>query len=127
MVEVGDVAPRGGRVLEAVRQEGEALLRVSQGMIRVALSERGEQWDTRILAERLARWRDEGRDVAFLVGGGEGLDPDLEASADTRLGLSRLTLPHELARVVLLEQLFRVESLWRGSPYHREGPPGGRR
>lgn len=126
VVEVADVPARGGRILDALAREAESLRRVTRGTHRIALSERGPSWDTRALADRLARLRDEGLRVSFLIGGAEGLDPGLEREAEDRLALSRMTLPHELARVVLLEQLFRVDSLWRGSPYHRDGVPEDR-
>jgi len=126
VVEVADVPAKGGRILEALAREADALRRATRGTHRFALSERGHAWDTRTLAERLGRLRDEGVRVSFLVGGTEGLDPALEREAEDRLSLSRLTMPHELARVVLLEQLFRVDSLWRGSPYHRDGLPEDR-
>lgn len=87
---------------------------------RVALDERGEALDTRGLAGRLGRWQAEGDDVAFLIGGPDGLDPALKQGAHERLRLSSLTLPHGLARVVLAEALYRAASLNAGHPYHRD-------
>jgi 23S rRNA (pseudouridine1915-N3)-methyltransferase len=87
---------------------------------RIALDERGEALDTRGLAERLGRWQAEGDDVAFLIGGPDGLDPTLKQGARERLRLSSLTLPHGLARVVLAEALYRAQSLRAGHPYHRD-------
>ena len=87
---------------------------------RVALDERGETLDTRALADRLGQWQALGDDVAFLIGGPDGLDPALKAGADERLRLSALTLPHGLARVVLAEALYRAHSLRCGHPYHRD-------
>lgn len=87
---------------------------------RVALDERGENLDSRALAERLGRWQAQGDDVAFLIGGPDGLDPLLKQSAAERLRLSSLTLPHGLARVVLAEALYRAHSLRVGHPYHRD-------
>jgi 23S rRNA (pseudouridine1915-N3)-methyltransferase len=87
---------------------------------RVALDERGETLDTRALAERLGRWQAEGDDVAFLIGGPDGLDPALKQGTHERLRLSSLTLPHGLARVVLAEALYRAQSLRAGHPYHRD-------
>lgn len=86
---------------------------------RVALDERGDAPDTRALAERLGGWLADGADVAFLIGGPDGLDPALKAGAHERLRLSSLTLPHGLARVVLAEALYRAHSLRCGHPYHR--------
>jgi 23S rRNA (pseudouridine1915-N3)-methyltransferase len=87
---------------------------------RVALDERGDAPDTRALAERLGRWLDGGDDIAFLIGGPDGLDPALKDGAHERLRLSSLTLPHGLARVVLAEALYRAHSLRCGHPYHRD-------
>jgi 23S rRNA (pseudouridine1915-N3)-methyltransferase len=72
------------------------------------------------LAERLRFWLGDGRDVALLVGGPDGLDPRLKATADETLRLSDLTLPHAFARVLLAEALYRAWSVTAGHPYHRE-------
>jgi 23S rRNA (pseudouridine1915-N3)-methyltransferase len=87
---------------------------------RIALDERGEALDTQTLARRLGQWQDGGDDVAFLIGGPDGLDPALKQGAHERLRLSSLTLPHGLARVVLAEALYRAHSLRCGHPYHRD-------
>ena len=87
---------------------------------RVALDERGEAPTTRQLADRLARWMDQGDDIAFLIGGPDGLAPALKAGAAEQLRLSSLTLPHALVRVILAETLYRAVSLLRNHPYHRE-------
>ncbi|WP_275287585.1 23S rRNA (pseudouridine(1915)-N(3))-methyltransferase RlmH [Halomonas elongata] len=86
---------------------------------RVALEVGGKAWSTEQLAEQTERWRFEGRDVALLVGGPEGLDPSLSAQADQRWSLSPLTLPHPLVRILLAEQLYRAWTLMVGHPYHR--------
>jgi 23S rRNA (pseudouridine1915-N3)-methyltransferase len=91
-----------------------------KGVRRVLLDERGTRATSAQLAERLRRWRDDGRDAALLIGGPDGLDPALAASADETLRLSDLTLPHALARVLLAEALYRGWSLLEGHPYHRE-------
>lgn len=85
----------------------------------IALDERGESWTTARFAAALQRWLAQGRDLAFVAGGADGLDPELRAAADHRLSLSALTLPHGLVRVVLVEQLYRVSTLLAGHPYHR--------
>lgn len=87
---------------------------------RIALDERGEALDTRTLSQRLGQWQAEGDDVAFLIGGPDGLDPALKQTAQASLRLSSLTLPHGLARVVLAEALYRAYSLRIGHPYHRD-------
>jgi 23S rRNA (pseudouridine1915-N3)-methyltransferase len=72
------------------------------------------------LAQRLQVWRNDGRDVVLLIGGPDGLDPPLKATADETLRLSDLTLPHAFARLLLAEALYRAWSLSTGHPYHRE-------
>jgi 23S rRNA (pseudouridine1915-N3)-methyltransferase len=100
-------------------QEGERLLQASRGYKRVVLDERGELPDTLSFKARLEAWELEAKGVAFLIGGAEGHAPAVRDQADWLLALSKLTLQHELALVVLLEQLYRVETLKRGEPYHR--------
>jgi 23S rRNA (pseudouridine1915-N3)-methyltransferase len=87
---------------------------------RVALDEHGEDISTDKLAKRLSTWAREGDDVAFLIGGPDGLDAGLKADAHEAIRLSSLTLPHGLVRVILAEALYRATSLLRGHPYHRE-------
>ncbi len=87
---------------------------------KVILDERGADLTTKKLAERLSAWMDSGYDVAFIVGGADGLAPELKAGADETLRLSSLTLPHALVRVILAEQLYRAMSLMKNHPYHRE-------
>ncbi len=117
--------PRAGRTAaqcmaaEAVRFES-ALQALGKGCRRVVLDEHGTRRSTAQLAERLAFWQGDGRDVALLIGGPDGLDPALKASADETLRLSDLTLQHALARVLLVEALYRAWSVTTGHPYHRE-------
>jgi 23S rRNA (pseudouridine1915-N3)-methyltransferase len=87
----------------------------------VALSRLGEGWSSRELATRTERWERDARDVTFAIGGADALPADLRARADDCWSLSPLTLPHELARVVVYEQLYRAHTIRRGEPYHR-GP-----
>ena len=91
-----------------------------KGVRRVVLDEHGTRLNTAQLARRMQAWRGDGRDCALLVGGPDGLDPALKASADETLRLSDLTLPHALARVLLAEALYRAWTLLEGHPYHRE-------
>jgi 23S rRNA (pseudouridine1915-N3)-methyltransferase len=101
-------------------QEGQRLLEASQGYRRVVLDERGQIVDTLGLKARLEAWEMEAeKGIAFLIGGAEGHAQAVREQADWVLALSQLTLQHELALVVLLEQLYRVETLKRGEPYHR--------
>ena len=85
----------------------------------VALDERGDRLTSASLARELDRWRQDGRDVALIIGGADGLAPRVKQRADTLLRLSDLTLPHGLARILLAEQLYRAHSLLSGHPYHR--------
>lgn len=87
---------------------------------RLILDERGADLTTVALARRLEAWQGEGRDVALIVGGPDGLAPELKASADESLRLSSLTLPHALVRPLLAEALYRAWSVTRNHPYHRE-------
>ena len=85
----------------------------------VALTERGESWTSSQLAELVGRWEMEGRDVTFVIGDADGLPDDVLDRAERRWSLGPLTLPHELARVVLYEQLYRAHTIRRGEKYHR--------
>ena len=86
---------------------------------RVVLDERGEQLDSEALAQQLGQWRDVGvREVDFFIGDAHGFDANERAAADRVLGLSRLTLPHRLAQVLLVEQLYRAGTILAGHPYH---------
>jgi 23S rRNA (pseudouridine1915-N3)-methyltransferase len=92
---------------------------VPKGARRVVLDERGERRTTAQLADRLRFWLGDGRDVALIIGGPDGLDSKIKTSADETLRLSDLTLPHAFARVLLAEALYRAWSLLNGHPYHR--------
>ncbi|MBS1220698.1 MAG: uncharacterized protein H6R24_125 [Proteobacteria bacterium] len=107
-------------IARIVRAEGERLLAAApSGSRRIALDERGQEWSTMELAERLSGWLREGRDVSLLVGGPDGLDATCRDRAERLWSLSRLTLPHPLVRVVVAEQLYRAWSLLHNHPYHR--------
>jgi 23S rRNA (pseudouridine1915-N3)-methyltransferase len=102
------------------RDEHEALAaRVPQGSRLVALERVGKAWSSEELARRLDDWRLTSRPVTFVIGGSHGLAPALLAQADDAWSLGALTLPHELARVVVLEQLYRGFTILRGEPYHK--------
>ncbi len=87
---------------------------------KVVLDVHGKTATTAGLAHRIGRWRQEGRDVAFVIGGADGTASELKQDADLLLSLSALTLPHGMCRVLLAEQLYRAVSLLAGHPYHRE-------
>lgn len=87
---------------------------------KVVLDEAGSELTTAALAERLTAWQECARDIALIVGGPDGLAPDIKRSADETLRLSSLTLPHALVRPLLAEALYRAWSVTRNHPYHRE-------
>jgi 23S rRNA (pseudouridine1915-N3)-methyltransferase len=87
---------------------------------KVVLDERGRLSATADIARRIERWKQDGRDVAFVIGGADGTASALQQDADLLLSLSPLTLPHGLCRILLCEQLYRAVSLLAGHPYHRE-------
>lgn len=93
---------------------------ITDGAVIVALDERGQLTSSPDFSSRLAGWRDAGRqDVAFLIGGADGLAPDLRARADFTLSFGKMVWPHMLVRVMLAEQLYRAASILSGAPYHR--------
>jgi 23S rRNA (pseudouridine1915-N3)-methyltransferase len=101
-------------------EEAERLLaKRPAGSRLVALARQGAGWSSEELARRVERWRQEARPVVLAIGGSHGLAPDLVASAAERWSLGPLTLPHELARVVVAEQLYRASTILRGEPYHK--------
>ena len=102
-----------------VKEEARVLGAVPEGTRLVALTRRGEEWTSEQLAEWIGRWEMEGRDVTLAVGGSETLPDEVLRKAERLWSLSRLTLPHELARVVVYEQLYRAHTIRRGEPYHR--------
>ena len=120
------LARHGGVEIVTFREAGQAensrrLLEASaEACLRIVLDERGELLTTSDLAARFAKWElDRVKRVAVLIGGADGHDNSVHEAADLVLGLSRLTLQHELALVVFLEQQYRVGTLRRGEPYHR--------
>lgn len=85
----------------------------------VVLDRTGQAWSSEELARRMDQWRMAARPVAFVIGGSTGLDAALVQDAAARWSLGAMTLPHELARVVVLEQLYRAWTILRGEPYHK--------
>lgn len=119
--EVRPEARTGGLPVARILANEAARLRavMPDGALVVALDERGRDWTTRQFADALAAWRDAAEKPVFLIGGADGLDPDLKREARLQLRLSSLTLPHALARILLVEQLYRGWSILAGHPYHR--------
>ncbi len=114
--------PRGSRTVQALQAaERERIqAQIPRGARIVALDERGTALGTQALAAKLKAWQLEGDDVALVIGGPDGLDPEFRQTAHERVRLSDLTLPHAMVRVLLVEQLYRAWSLNAGHPYHRE-------
>ena len=113
--------PRGSKSLETIyaaereRIEGA----IARGMRIVVLDERGTALTTKALAARLQAWQGEGDDVALVIGGPDGLDPELASKASHMLCFGKMTWPHQLVRVMLGEQLYRAVTILSGHPYHR--------
>jgi 23S rRNA (pseudouridine1915-N3)-methyltransferase len=90
-----------------------------KGALRIVLDERGKDLTTLALSQHLTQWQQNGRDVVFYIGSADGLDEHLKQSADLKIRLSSLTLPHMMVRVLLAEQLYRAWSILNNHPYHR--------
>ncbi len=115
-----EVSAKSRDPARAMAEEGQALLAaVPKNAHVVALDGRGKAWSSEELAEQLGRWRMLGKDIAFLIGGADGLAPAVLARADQHWSLGPLTLPHPLVRIVVAEQLYRAASLLSHHPYHR--------
>ena len=110
-------------VPERIRREGRLLLdTVPDGAAVIVLDEQGKNLTSEVFAARLGEWRDQGRPAcAFLIGGADGHAEEVIARADLLLSLGALTWPHMLARIMMLEQVYRARQILVGHPYHREG------
>ncbi len=106
------------QIMEAEAQRINAAL--PKDVTRIVLDERGTHLSTKQMAQKMGDWLGGGRDVAFIIGGADGLHESVRGSAQQLLALSALTLPHGMVRVLLAEQLYRAYSLLHNHPYHRE-------
>ena len=111
--------PDAGSGVQRREEAGRIRGQLPKGGQVVALAIDGEGWSSEAFAERVDRWRTAARPLAFVIGGATGLDDSLLAAADVRWSLGPITLPHELARVVVCEQLYRAFSILGGTPYHK--------
>ena len=118
-VEVREAARAPTRAVQQSEEATRLRARIPPRARVVALAREGSGWTSTELARRLGTWETEARPLAFLIGGSTGLDAGLVAEADHRWSLGPLTLPHELARVVVAEQLYRAGTILRGEPYHK--------
>jgi 23S rRNA (pseudouridine1915-N3)-methyltransferase len=124
-IELMEIRPEprstGKTVQQIMAAEAQRITAVlPQGCLRIAMDEHGAQPTTRQLAEQMQGWMREGCDVAFIIGGADGLDISVKQSSQQLMALSALTLPHAIARVLLAEQLYRAYSMMHNHPYHRE-------
>ena len=104
----------------AKRAEGEALLsKLGKQEFVVALDVTGKALGTEAFAEQIHEWQLQGREISLLIGGPDGLSQQTLQRADMRLSLSAMTLPHPLARIVLIEQIYRAHTILTNHPYHR--------
>jgi len=124
-IELVEIKPEprttGKTTAQIMESEAQRILAaLPQNCWRIALDERGAQPATRQLAAQMQDWMREGRDVAFIIGGADGLHESVKQVSQQLLALSALTLPHAFVRVLLAEQLYRAYSLMHNHPYHRE-------
>jgi 23S rRNA (pseudouridine1915-N3)-methyltransferase len=119
-LELIEVAAKSRDPARAMSEEGAALLAaIPKGAHAVALDGRGKAWSSEDLAQQLARWRMQGKDLAFLIGGADGFAPTVLDRVGQKWSLGPATLPHPLVRIVVAEQLYRAASLLANHPYHR--------
>ncbi len=110
-----------GSPAEVKEREGQLLLaEIPDRAIVVALDQRGRSLTSLAFARQIENWAERGADLAFLIGGADGLSEAVLARADEKLSLGAMTLPHQLARVVIAEQIYRAGTIRAGHPYHRE-------
>jgi 23S rRNA (pseudouridine1915-N3)-methyltransferase len=120
VVEVREASARGMSAAETRRREGERLVeKLPEGALVIACDERGDRLTSPDFATLLTGARDTARDVAFVIGGAYGLDDMVRRASSRAIQLAPWTLPHELARLVLAEQLYRAGTIARGEPYHK--------
>lgn len=123
-VEIIDIKPEkraAGNSIENIQLiEAKRILEAIGKDYCIALDERGQEVTTLQLADKFKDWQASGRDIALIIGGADGLHTTVKQKADWLWGLSKLTLPHAMVRVLLAEQLYRAHSVITNHPYHRE-------
>jgi 23S rRNA (pseudouridine1915-N3)-methyltransferase len=118
-LEVREASKAPNAVVQRAEEAARLETKIAEGQMVVALAREGAGWNSRELARQLDRWLLAARPLTLVIGGSAGLDPALIARAGARWSLGPLTLPHELARVVVFEQLYRAFTILRGEPYHK--------
>jgi 23S rRNA (pseudouridine1915-N3)-methyltransferase len=123
-VEIVEIKPdkraSGKNAAQVQEAESKRIIEAAGRDYLIALDERGQHVTTLQLAERMTSWLGNGRDVALVIGGADGLHSEVKTRADWLWSLSQLTLPHGMVRVLLAEQLYRAQSVIHNHPYHRE-------
>jgi 23S rRNA (pseudouridine1915-N3)-methyltransferase len=118
-LEVREASKAPNAVAQRAEEAARLETKIAEGHMVVALAREGAGWNSRELARQLDRWLLAARPLTLVIGGSAGLDPAFIARAGARWSLGPLTLPHELARVVVFEQLYRAFTILRGEPYHK--------
>lgn len=112
--------PKNANIKNIIEHESKLILKnIPADNLLIALDEHGNIWDTIGLAQKLQNWRDEQQDISFVVGGPDGLSPEILAKANAIWSLSKLTLPHLYVRIIIAEQIYRAWSIICNHPYHR--------
>ncbi len=119
LVEVPEARKLAGTPRAREEEGGALLAKLGPREQLVALDERGEELTSLAFADRVRRWQERGQDVTLVIGGSDGLAPEVVARAREKLAVSRFTLAHRLARLVLVEQVYRAFTILRGEPYHK--------
>jgi 23S rRNA (pseudouridine1915-N3)-methyltransferase len=123
-VEIVEIRPdkraAGKNAIQVQEAESKRILEAAGRDYLIALDEHGQEVTTLQLAGRMQKWLGDGRDVSLVIGGADGLHPDIKTRADWLWSLSKLTLPHAMVRILLAEQLYRAWSVLNNHPYHRE-------
>ena len=119
---IATASRKSGQHRQKIQQLESGLIKqkIKPGSLLIALDEKGKHWSTLEWAAQYRLWLQQVSQVNFVIGGPDGLDPVLLKQADQKIALGRMTMPHGLARVVLMEQIYRVWSVVEGHPYHRE-------
>lgn len=119
---IATAARKSGQTRQRLQQQEADKIggKIKPGSYNLALDEKGKQWTTQEWASHYRRWLQQYPQLNFIIGGPDGLSPELLQQADEKIALGKMTLPHGLARVVLMEQLYRAWSVVEGHPYHRE-------
>lgn len=117
-----DAQKRKGKNIEQIKElEGELIIKATKdSTLVIAFDEHGKQNTTKAMAQQLGNWQQDGDNVSLIIGGADGLSSAAKACANQLWGLSNLTLPHSMARLLAVEQLYRAHSLLTSHPYHRE-------